>query len=181
MNEYIDRFAALSILCKACGNKDCQKDVRQRCGWFKEMIDLPAAVPQQMSAVEYGDTLVKICAWHNGRCADCEIEPPCAIPDRRTVPIVEKWAAEHPEETLEQVGDGIYIDPKHRIVADEMTDVITVQLTSINSNNPTELSDGQIKIAMRRLEERLKEGLTDGDVRVTLWQQFITKSHEEEV
>ncbi len=58
-------------------------------------------VEQPMSAVEYGDTLVKICASHNGRCAECEVKHPCAIPDKRTVPIVEKWAKEHPERRSE--------------------------------------------------------------------------------
>lgn len=56
-------------------------------------------VPQEMSAREYGETLMKICASHKGRCYKCELgeNKPCAIPDERTIPIVEKWAREHPE------------------------------------------------------------------------------------
>lgn len=87
------------IVCEECGAMSSQ--------FYGTMGEAVAAwnnrvlVPQEMSAVEYGDTLVKICASHNGRCAECEVEHPCAIPDKRTVPIVEKWAKEHPEERSE--------------------------------------------------------------------------------
>jgi len=66
-------------------------------------IDDAPTVEQPMTAREYGETLMKICASHKGRCYKCELgeNKPCAIPDERTIPIVEKWAKEHPERSEE--------------------------------------------------------------------------------
>lgn len=96
-NDLIRRGEVEDILCNAY---DGTIDEGALAYLISELKKIPA-VPQEMSASEYGDTLVKICASHNGRCADCEVEHPCAIPDKRTVPIVEKWAHEHPERSEE--------------------------------------------------------------------------------
>ena len=60
-------------------------------------------VPQEMSAREYGETLMKICASHKGKCHKCELgdDWQCATPNERTIPIVEQWAKEHPERSEE--------------------------------------------------------------------------------
>lgn len=68
-----------------------------------EKVAAISAVPQEMGAREYGETLMKICASHTGECRKCELgeNKPCAIPYKRTIPIVEAWAREHPERSEE--------------------------------------------------------------------------------
>ena len=67
------------------------------------LIDDAPTVPQEMTAREYGETLMKICASHKGKCHKCELEDDwqCATPNERTIPIVEQWAKEHPERSEE--------------------------------------------------------------------------------
>ena len=65
------------------------------------IVDSIPSAPREMTAREHGETLMKICASHKGRCYKCELGgAPCAIPDERTSPIVEQWAREHPETNM---------------------------------------------------------------------------------
>ena len=109
-------------------------------------------------------------------CRDYQITHP-----EETVSAVEKWAAKHPEETLEQVGDGIYLDPKHRIVADEVTRVYTLELTQVGVS---ERETGDLMALGQDIANEFAAKAYPynvDDVRCIRAQQFITKSHEEEV
>lgn len=101
MDKYISRKAVIELVMQYCPDDDgsCSKadvDLREM---LDELESLSPVVPQEMSAREYGETLMKICASHTGECWKCELgkNKPCAIPYKRTIPIVEKWAKEHPE------------------------------------------------------------------------------------
>lgn len=101
--------------------------------------------------------------------------------NERIVAIVEKWAAEHPEETFEQVGDNIYFDLKHRIVADEVTRVFTVEITQIGA---TEHNEEYLKSIGQAIAEEFAAKaypFNIDNVRCIRAQQFITKCHEEEI
>ncbi|MDO4861733.1 MAG: hypothetical protein Q3984_03595 [Eubacteriales bacterium] len=41
--EYIEREAALRVLCDACGNAACPKGLISRCSYYEKMQSIPAA------------------------------------------------------------------------------------------------------------------------------------------
>ena len=41
--EYIEREAALKVLCDACGNAACPKGLIPRCSYYEKMQSIPAA------------------------------------------------------------------------------------------------------------------------------------------
>ena len=41
--EYIEREAALRVLCDACGNAACPKSLIPRCSYYEKMQSIPAA------------------------------------------------------------------------------------------------------------------------------------------
>lgn len=41
--EYIEREAALKVLCDACGNAACPKGLISRCSYYEKMQSIPAA------------------------------------------------------------------------------------------------------------------------------------------
>lgn len=41
--EYIEREAALRVLCDACGNAACPKGLIPRCSYYEKMQSIPAA------------------------------------------------------------------------------------------------------------------------------------------
>lgn len=43
MAEYIEREAALRVLCDACGNAACPKGLIPRCSYYEKMQSVPAA------------------------------------------------------------------------------------------------------------------------------------------
>ena len=43
MAEYIEREAALRVLCDACGNAACPKGLIPRCSYYEKMQSIPAA------------------------------------------------------------------------------------------------------------------------------------------
>ena len=43
MAEYIEREAALRVLCDACGNAACPKSLIPRCSYYEKMQSIPAA------------------------------------------------------------------------------------------------------------------------------------------
>lgn len=43
MVEYIEREAALRVLCDACGNAACPKGLIPRCSYYEKMQSIPAA------------------------------------------------------------------------------------------------------------------------------------------
>ena len=43
MDEYIEREAALMVLCDACGNAACPKGLIPRCSYYEKMQSIPAA------------------------------------------------------------------------------------------------------------------------------------------
>lgn len=43
MAEYIDRRAAQTVLCDACGNAACPRGLIPRCSYYERMQDIPAA------------------------------------------------------------------------------------------------------------------------------------------
>ena len=43
MAEYIDREAAIAVLCDACGNAACPKGLIPRCSYYEKMNSIPAA------------------------------------------------------------------------------------------------------------------------------------------
>lgn len=43
MAEYIEREAALKVLCDACGNAACPKGLIPRCSYYEKMQSIPAA------------------------------------------------------------------------------------------------------------------------------------------
>lgn len=43
MAEYIEREAALRVLCDACGNAACPKGLISRCSYYEKMQSIPAA------------------------------------------------------------------------------------------------------------------------------------------
>ena len=110
----------------------------------------------------------------------CPIFQECGNYDitERCVDIVEKWAERHPETLLVPVGDGIYFDPKHRIVPDEMTRAMTVVFTF--NNYEEELSPEELKEYGARFERELKWHMSADDIHVIDVKQFVTKCHEEE-
>ena len=106
-------------------------------------------------------------------CRDYQITHPI-----ETVSIVEKWAAEHPEETLEQVADGIYYDPKHRIVADATTVVLDIQVTITGRK---EYNSDELEIIGEGVAKDISNMQIVQNAQHVGTQQFITKSHEEEL
>lgn len=42
-NEYIEREAAIQVLCDACGNAACPKGLIPRCSYYEKMQSIPAA------------------------------------------------------------------------------------------------------------------------------------------
>lgn len=43
MADYIEREAALKVLCDACGNAACPKGLIPRCSYYEKMQSIPAA------------------------------------------------------------------------------------------------------------------------------------------
>lgn len=43
MEDYIDRKAAVEVLCEACGNVGCENEAYQRCPFYIRMHAIPAA------------------------------------------------------------------------------------------------------------------------------------------
>lgn len=43
MSDYIDREAAIKVLCDACGNAACPKGMIPRCSYYEKMLAIPAA------------------------------------------------------------------------------------------------------------------------------------------
>ena len=43
MSEFIEREAALRVLCDACGNAACPKSLIPRCSYYEKMQSIPAA------------------------------------------------------------------------------------------------------------------------------------------
>lgn len=43
MAEYIEREAALRVLCDACGNAACPKGLIPRCSYYEKMQSIPTA------------------------------------------------------------------------------------------------------------------------------------------
>lgn len=115
------------------------------------------------------------------RCHDCPASYYCKgykdIPEE-VIDIVEQWATEHPEETLEQIGDGIFFDPKHRLVPDEVVQVFTFEATKIS---PKEDGPEWMDYAKEYYADVIRDRLGFDDVRCIRVQQFITKAHEEEL
>ena len=100
----------------------------------------------------------------------------------RTISIAANYAAKYPNDaTHEPLDKNIYYDPKHRIVADEMTRVFTFEVSI--SDTASEVTNEELQRYGRHLAESLAdEDLYCADsVRCIREQQFITKSHEEEV
>lgn len=100
----------------------------------------------------------------------------------RMIRTVKEWDAAHP--ALEEVGKGIYYDPKHRIVPDEITRVYTIELTVVSANYPVELTADDLKefgndAATAILRDEYFDYVVDA--RCIRTQQFVTKCHEEEV
>ena len=130
---------------------------------------------REMTAREYVRAQKRMCKSfpHCGGEKRCPFFDECGSKlTERGIEIVEKWAAEHPEETLVPLGKNIYFDPKHRIVADEITEVYTFEITYIDENG-----------GLRGItsENVMKNRLNADDVKLVRAQQFITKSHEEEM
>ena len=145
-----------------------------------------------MNAIEFLKAQVRFCDSYR-ECDKCPLRDladahdlgSCHGLDARypeeLVAIVEKWAAEHPEETLEQVGDGIYFDPMHRIVADEVVRVFTLEVTTVGEK---EYNDKMLMECGRNIADEFAESAYPyrvDEARCIRAQQFITKSHEEEV
>lgn len=104
------------------------------------------------------------------RCHDCPASYYCKgykdIPEE-VIDIVEQWAAEHPE-------------PKRtRLEADETVNVFTIEVTRIGH---CEYSQDEKEMAGRTLAYLIRSNIPSVDDAVCIRaQQFITKSHEEEV
>lgn len=96
----------------------------------------------------------------------------------RLIRTVKEWDAAHP--VLEEVGDNIYFDPKHRIVPDEVMRVFTIEVTYADKGDCV-WSGEKIK----KWREIVVPTLIDGafpnadDVKCVKVQQFVTKAHEE--
>ena len=102
-DKLVSLNAVLALL-----NVTSQDEITDECydRLYNAVANMDAA-PQEMSAREYGRTLTKICVSHKGRCWKCELDGHstgwrCMLPDSNTIPIVEKWAREHPEEVNDE-------------------------------------------------------------------------------
>lgn len=97
----------------------------------------------------------------------------------RIIRTVKEWDAAHP--VLEEVGKGIYYDPKNRIVPDEITRVYTIEVTYVIKDghvHDEEITKQWRKAIAPDLIDRFPEA---DDVKCVKVQQLITKCHEEEV
>ena len=145
----------------------------------------------EMTAREYAYQRARVCKMAHG-CVRCPLgvaalreNKICAEFQRdypeEAVRLIEEWAAEHPEETLEPLGDNIYFDPKHRIVADEVVRVFTVEITQVGE---TEYTEEYLKCLGQAIADEFAAKAYPyniDDVKCVRAQQFITKCHEEEV
>ena len=152
----------------------------------------------EMTAREYAKQRARLCKDRK-YCSGCplfkaaqenNLENGCAglqleYPDE-AVRLVAEWAAAHPEETLEPLGDNIYFDPKHRIVPEEIVQVFTVEITSILRRG-TDFTKAELVERARNVENAISDiavhagYLRPDDVKCIRAQQFITKCHEEEI
>lgn len=76
MAEYIEREAALKVLCDACGNAACPKGLIPRCSYYEKMQSIPTA--DVASGRDYLDCRNELCLYcgkykerHNGACDGC--------------------------------------------------------------------------------------------------------------
>ena len=135
-----------------------------------------------MEARTFMELYSRICLKASG-CDGCPIHDACMnnrpYMDTKMVLVeaVEKWAEEHPDALFEQVGDGIYLDPYHRIIADEAVRVYTLEFTVIDDGGEAR----DMKGAGDLLARNVKNVFGADDVRCIRAQQLITKCHEEEV
>lgn len=97
----------------------------------------------------------------------------------RLIRTVKEWDAAHP--ALEEVGKGIYYDPKHKIVADEVIRVYTIELTQIGE---LEREQGHLMALGKDIANEFAAKAYPynvDDVKCVKVQQFITKCHEEDI
>lgn len=97
----------------------------------------------------------------------------------RLISKVKEWDAAHP--ALEPLGDNIYFDSKHKIVADEVMRVYTIELTQIGE---CERERGHLMTIGKDIANEFAAKAYPynvDDVKCVRAQQFITKCHEEGV
>ena len=75
MAEYIEREAALRVLCDACGNAACPKGLIPRCSYYEKMQSIPAA-----DVVERASGIIGVIPAADVRpvvlCKDCKHRDP---------------------------------------------------------------------------------------------------------
>lgn len=96
----------------------------------------------------------------------------------RLIRTIKEWDAAHP--ALEEVGKGIYYDPKHRIVPDEITRVFTIEVTCVHKDG-SEWGEETIKRWRKVVVPQWLNGVfpSADDVKCVKIQQFVTRCHEE--
>lgn len=139
----------------------------------KELFDLFKARERMCKSIDCEDCPARFAVCRFDSCDDIDALD-------RLIRTIEEWDAAHP--ALEEVGKGIYYDPKHRIVPDEITRVYTLEVTYVDKGNC--VWGGE---KMKEWREIIVPTLIDNafpnadDVKCVKIQQFITKAHEEDI
>ena len=83
MAEYIEREAALRVLCDACGNAACPKGLIPRCSYYEKMQSIPAA---DVREVKRGKWIIETSrTYFEVRCSECGIKSYVQIEDEDTI------------------------------------------------------------------------------------------------
>lgn len=75
--EYIERDAALRVLCDACGNAACPKGLIPRCSYYEKMQSIPAADVRPVVLCRDCKNNYNTCLNHGRN------EPMCDFTDRK--------------------------------------------------------------------------------------------------